>query len=117
MSHDSRSGPIARASPSSRGRSGEGLIVAAFEIETPPEAGVRQGDVDLTPSPITVPADGWAPGTGLRFDHGPERLEIVAGTVLRPPPSEADRMQALEGGVTAAQSEERRLLESLGYID
>ncbi len=89
------------------GRLGEGVLAVRFARHVAPAGLLRR---DATPIVLEQRADGgaWALGNGTR-------VAIRAGTVLRPPAGEAERM-ALSNGRDAAAGEDLELLRALGYL-
>ncbi|MBX2800909.1 MAG: sulfatase [Myxococcales bacterium] len=94
---------------------------------TPAASGAVNGTVyvlfhtDVDPALISVTRQGegqvvLASGGNATWRSGNDRLRIEPGTVLVPPPSEAQRIRVLQGDTEAAGSNLQELIK-LGYIE
>jgi len=86
----------------------DGVLVVLFDDATKLDAAATTLTVDGEPV-------GWSAGArGPQWKRGSATVAVSPGTVLLPPPTEADRMGIGPGAAAAAQ--EARMLCELGYI-
>lgn len=106
---------------------GETTLVGATFTWTPGHS-PRQGVLyalfgkTLDPTTVQITRDGEElsllpqPDGSVLWQSGRERLQVSPGVVVIPPPGEAQRIAALEGGTVEATDDQMALLRALGYV-